>query len=184
MLLMAAVMGIGTSMIILQQPFLSSHGVGEDVGYEFVGLFLIPGQILAFGASLAAFRVSRALGVSTLVVLLSAVVLMTAIGLGAIDHLAAFAFYPPTTIGAAMAFIVISDYLNRRIPSANRATILSIHNMLFSFVAAGMELLLTVIGHWRGLPTAYWTGALVLAVVGDASARPLAAGSTAAKRCK
>ena len=66
----------------------------------------------------------------------------------------------------AMSFVVISDYLDRRIPSANRATILSIHNMLFSLVVAAMEALLTAIGDVRSLPAAYLTGAVILAVIG------------------
>ena len=61
---------------------------------------------------------------------------------------------------------MIADYLNRRIPSANRATILSIQNMIFSLVVAGMEALLTAIGDWRSLPAAYLTGAVILAIAG------------------
>ena len=103
---------------------------------------------------------------SRVVALMPLVVLITALGLGSIDHLAAFAFYPMTTLMFAMSFVVISDYLNRRIPSANRATILSIQNMIFSLIVAVMEALLTAIGYWRGLPTAYLTGAVILAVIG------------------
>ena len=162
MLLMAVVMGVGVSMIILQQPFLDSH----DVRYGFFGLFLMPGQFLSIAGSLLAYRLSVALGVSRLIALMPLVVLITAVGLGAIDHLAAFAFYPLTTLIFATSFVVISDYLNRRIPSGSRATILSIHNMLFSLMVGGMELLLTAVGFWQGLPFAYWTGAVFLAVVG------------------
>ena len=162
MLLMAVVMGVGVSMIILQQPFLDSH----DVSYGLFGPFLMPGQFLSIAGALLAYRISAALGVSRLIALMPLVVLTTAVGLGTVDHLAAWAFYPLTTLMFAMSFVVISDYLNRRIPSANRATILSIHNMLFSLVVAAMEALLTAIGDWRSLPTAYLTGAVLLAVFG------------------
>ncbi len=160
MLLMAVVMGVGVSMTILQQPFLDGH----EVRYGFYGFFLIPGQLLSIAGALLAYRVSEMLGLSRVILLIPVAVLTTAVGLGAIDHLAAFAFYPLTTAVFAMSFPIISDYLNRRIPSANRATILSIHSMLLSLVLVGMEPLLGVIGDWRGLPMAYRTGAVVLAV--------------------
>ncbi len=162
MLLLAVVMGVGVSMIILQQPFLDSH----HVTYGLFGPFLMPGQFLSIAGALLAYRVTAALGVSRVVALMPVVVLITALGLGSIDHLAAFAFYPMTTLMFAMSFVVISDYLNRRIPSANRATILSIQNMIFSLIVAVMEALLTAIGYWRGLPTACLTGAVILAVIG------------------
>ncbi len=162
MLLMAVVMGVGVSMIILQQPFLSSH----DVPYGLFGFILMPGQFLSIAGALLAYRIVTAIGVSRVVALMPLVVIGTAVGLGAIDHVAAFAFYPPTTLMFAMSFVVLADYLNRRIPSATRATVLSIQNMLFSLIVGITEILLTVIGDWRGLPTAYWTAAVLLAVTG------------------
>lgn len=163
MLLFAAVvMGIGVSMQILAQPFLASH----DVGYGNFGWFLIPGQLLAIGLSLAAYRVTAAIGLSRVIVLMPLLVLTTAVGLGAFDHLGAFAFYPLTTMVFAMSFPVISDYLNRRIPSSSRATILSIYSLLFSLMAAGMEPLLGAVGDAQGLPIAYRTAAIAMAVVG------------------
>ena len=116
--------------------------------------------------ALLAYRIVVAIGVSRLVALMPLVVIGTAVGLGAIDHVAAFAFYPPTTLMFAMSFVVMADYLNRRIPSATRATVLSIQNMLFSLIVGITEILLTVIGDWRGLPMAYWTAAVLLAVTG------------------
>lgn len=162
MVLMATVMGIGVSMIILQQPFLSSH----DVRYGLFGFFLMPGQFLSIVGALLAYRIVIAIGVSRLVAVMPLVVMGTAAGLGAIDHIAAFAFYPPTTLMFAMSFVVMADYLNRRIPSATRATVLSIQNMLFSLVVGVTEILLTAIGDWRGLPTAYWTAAVLVAATG------------------
>lgn len=162
MLLMAAVMGIGVSMIILQQPFLSSH----DVRYALFGFFLTPGQLLSIAGALLAYRLVHTLGVSGVIVLMPLAVLTTALGLGLIDHLAAFAFYPLTTLTFAMSFVVMSDYLNRRIPSTNRATILSIQNMIFSLTVAGIEPLLGWIGDNWGLPMAYRTAGILVVVVG------------------
>ncbi len=161
MLLTAGVMGVGVSMIILQQPFLDSH---EMPIWSF-GLFLTPGQLLSMVGALITYRVITLLGVSRIIVLMPIVVMITAVGLGAIDYVAAFAFYPLTTTMFAMSFVVISDYLNRRIPSANRATILSIHNMIFSLAVAGMEPLLGWLGDTWGLPLAYRAAAIIVVVL-------------------
>ena len=161
MLLTAGVMGVGVSMIILQQPFLSDH---EMPIWSF-GLFLTPGQLLSMVGALVTYRVLTLLGVSRIIILMPMVVMTTAVGLGAIDYVAAFAFYPLTTTMFAMSHVVISDYLNRRIPSANRATILSIHNMIFSLAVAGMEPLLGWLGDTWGLPVAYRAAAIIVAVL-------------------
>ncbi len=161
MLLTAGVMGVGVSMIILQQPFLSEH---EMPIWSF-GLFLTPGQLLSMVGALVTYRVLTLLGVSRIIILMPLVVMTTAVGLGAIDYVAAFAFYPLTTTMFAMSHVVISDYLNRRIPSANRATILSIHNMIFSLAVAGMEPLLGWLGDTWGLPVAYRIAAIIVAVL-------------------
>ena len=160
MLLMATVMGIGVGLQILQQPFLSSH----DVNYGNYGWFPMPGQVLSFFAALLAVRVISTLGLSRMVLLMPLAVMTTAVGLGSVNHIAAFAFYPLSTMMFALSFPLISDYLNRRIPSAQRATILSIHNLLFSLVVIIMEPTLGWIGDETSLPIAYRTAAVVLAV--------------------
>ena len=161
MILMATVMGIGVGMQILQQPFLSSH----DVSYGNFGWFPMPGQFLSFFGALFAFRIIAVVGLNRMVLLMPLVVMTTAVGLGMVDHVAAFAFYPLTTMVFAMSFPLISDYLNRRIPSGQRATILSIHNLLFSLVVVIAEPVLGWIGDDTSLPIAYRTAAVTVAVL-------------------
>lgn len=151
LLLSAAVMGVGTSVVFLEQPFLRDHGV--PVG--FFGLILAPGQLVAIAAAVLSYRATRILGLPRMVLFMPVPVLVTAAGLGAIDHVAAFAFYPITTAGLALIFPLVSDYLNRRIPSSHRATVLSIHQMIFSVIIAGVEVLILWVGDDFGLPAAY-----------------------------
>lgn len=161
LLLSAAVMGVGTSVVFLEQPFLRHHGV--SVG--FFGLILAPGQILAIAAAVLSYRATRTLGLSRMVLLMPVPVLVTAAGLGMIDHVAAFAFYPITTAGLALILPLVSDYLNRRIPSSHRATVLSIHQMIFSVIIAGVEVLILWVGDDFGLPAAYRVaGAVMIAL--------------------
>ena len=58
MLLTAGVMGVGVSMIILQQPFLSDH----DMPIWSFGVFLTPGQLLSMVAALVTYRVLTLFG--------------------------------------------------------------------------------------------------------------------------
>tara|TARA_Y100000588_G_C14253186_1_gene924339 strand:+ start:1079 stop:2344 length:1266 start_codon:yes stop_codon:yes gene_type:complete len=160
MLLMATVMGIGVGMQILQQPFLSHH----EVNYGNFGWFPMPGQALSFFAALLAVRIISVVGLVRLVVLIPVAVMTTAVGLGAVDHVAAFLFYPISTMMYALSFPLISDYLNQRIPSAQRATILSIHSLLFSLVLVIAEPVLGWIGDETSLLIAYRTAAIAIAV--------------------
>ena len=158
LLLSAAVMGVGTSVVFLEQPFLRDHGV--PVG--FFGLILAPGQLVAIAAAVLSYRATRTLGLPRMALLMPLPVLVTAAGLGAIDHVAAFAFYPITTAGLALIFPLVSDYLNRRIPSSHRATVLSIHQMIFSVIIAVVEVLILWVGDDFGLPAAYRVAGAVM----------------------
>ena len=162
LLLSAAVMGVGTSVVFLEQPFLRGHGV--PVG--FFGLILAPGQLLAIAAAVLSYRATRALGITRMVLFMPLPVLVTAAGMGMIDHVAAFAFYPITTAGLALIFPLVSDYLNRRIPSSHRATVLSIHQMIFSVIIAVVEVLILWVGDAFGLPAAYRVAIPIMIVLG------------------
>ena len=160
MLLAATVTGIGVSVQILQQPFLDSHGV--EVGQ--FGLFLTPGQLLGIAAALLAYRITARFGTNRVIFAMPLIVMTAATGLGAWDSLGAFVFYPLSSMVFSMSFPVISDYLNQRIPSASRATVLSLYQVIWSLVIAGMEPLLGAIGDAQGLPVAYRTAAILLAI--------------------
>lgn len=161
LLLSAAVMGVGTSIIFLEQPFLRDHGVPV----AFFGLIIAPGQLLAIAAAVLSYRATRALGLSRMVLFMPVPVLITAAGLGLIDHVAAFAFYPITTAGLALIFPLVSDYLNRRIPSSHRATVLSIHQMIFSVIIAVVEVLVLWVGGEFGLPMAYRVAGAIMVLL-------------------
>ncbi len=161
MLLAAAVMAVGISVSILAQPFLDSHDV--DVGN--FGWFLIPGNLLGIVAALVAYRVTAAIGVTRIFSLLPLAVIVTAAGLGAWDSLGAFVFYPIGGMVMAMSFPMIASYLNERIPSSQRATILSFHQLSFSLFTAVIEPVLGAIGDKWGLPVAYRVAAIVMALL-------------------
>ena len=63
-----------------------------------------------------------------------------------------------------MSFPVLSTYFNDRIPSASRATVLSIYQLTFSLFVAFFEPVLGWLADTRDFPTAYLVAAIILAV--------------------
>ena len=160
MLFAGFVMAIAVSFQILMQPYLRSHGVE----IKFIGVLQVPEQILGIVAALFAYRLVGLIGVGRTMLLCPVAVLVAAIGLGSFDHIAAFAFYPLTGLVFAMSFPVLSTYFNDRIPSASRATVLSIYQLTFSLFVAFFEPILGWLADTRDFPTAYLVAAIILAV--------------------
>ena len=160
MLLAATVMSFSMCLSILTQPFLSSH----DVAIGNFGWLLAPGTILGIGASLMAYRITAKVGVNRVVALLPVGVMTVAVGLGAWNSVFAFVFLSVNSMVNAFAFPLVSDYLNQRIPSGQRATILSFYQLLFSLMLAPLEPVLGIIADDAGLQTAYRVAGILTAI--------------------
>ena len=161
MLLAAVIVATTMCVDILKQPFLDSHGV--DVGN--LWLWLVPGTVLGMAASLNAHRLVARFGAAALMVVLPLVILLSLGLLGTFDSLGAWAIVPVVAMASSMTYPLVSGYLNQRIPSSQRATILSMYQLLFALVVAGLEPLAGWVADERGLPVAYRTLAIILALV-------------------
>lgn len=139
LVLSSLVMGLTFAPTIFTQPFLADHGV--DVGI--LGFLLTPVRVMGMIGALVAYRVTARLG--TRGAFLAAPLLMGSayLVLGAWDSVYAFAAFPLVAFMNSLLLPTASDYLNRRIPSNQRATILSLRTMLASLWAA---LLLPALG--------------------------------------
>ncbi len=160
MFLAATIVAVGMCVSILTQPFLSSH----NVNVAHFGWYLVPGNLLGMAAALWAYRVTARFGVNRVIAALPLIVMATSVGLGAFDSLYAFVFIPLCGMVYSFSFPVVSDYLNKRIPSGQRATILSFYQLLFSLMLAPLEPLLGWIADEAGLQAAYRTVAIIVAV--------------------
>ena len=160
MLFAGFVMAIAVSFSILAQPFLRSH----DIGIDIIGFLQVPGQLVGIVAALFAYRLVGLIGVGRTMLLLPVIVLVAAIGLSSFDNIWAFAFYPLTGLVFAMSFPVLSTYFNDRIPSASRATVLSIYQLTFSLFVVFFEPVLGWLADTRDFATAYMVAAIILAV--------------------
>ncbi|MFN0094973.1 MAG: MFS transporter [Dehalococcoidia bacterium] len=167
MILAASIVATTMCIDILKQPFLDSHGV--DVGDLWI--WLIPGTLVGMGASLNAHKLIARFGSQAVVIAVPMVVLFALGLLGTFDSLGAWALVPVVAGASSFTYPLVSGYLNSRIPSSQRATILSMYQLLFALIVAGLEPLAGWIADEHGLPIAYRWLAVILAV----SAAPLLA---------
>lgn len=158
LLLTGSIAALTVSTFILVQPFLLSHGV--DVAN--LGWFGVPGHLIGIAAALTAYRLVAALGIVRVVLLLALVPAASLAALGSIDHLGAFAFYPLLSAVWGLSQPVVSTYVNDRVPSAQRATVLSFGQLVMSLAIAPVEPAMGAVADARGLQAAYRLGLVVL----------------------
>ena len=161
--LVAASIAAMSAVFIFGQPYLRGHGVATgDVGW-----FLVFSQVGAVVASLVAHRIARGLGWRVAFTLLPISAIFVLGGLAGADTLWAFPLIPAGAMVQALYMPMASDYVNQRVDSAHRATVLSFQSLVTSLILAPLELTLGVFAHRQGLPFAFGVGAgfvLVIAV--------------------
>jgi MFS family permease len=161
-LLWSALTAISLSVTILMQPFLADH----DVDVSLYGWLAAPGIAVAMAGSLMAGRLSSALGQVRLICLLPILPLFAMVVIGAFDTVYAYAAFPLLSLTRGLAQPTFSDFVNRRVGSAQRATILSIQALLFSLMLAPLEPGLGRIADTVSIPRAFSVAALLLVVIG------------------
>ena len=160
LLLSSLVTALAFGPQLFMQPFLTGHGV--DVG--FVGFLQTPVRVAAMVGALIAYWATARLG--TRGVFLAAPLVMGAayLWLGAWDAVHAFAAFPLAAFMHSLLLPTAADYLNRRIPSNQRATVLSLRTMLVSLWAALLEPALGVTADMLSLRAVFWVSAGVVGI--------------------
>lgn len=138
---------------LLFQPFLRSH----DVPYAVIGVLTVPVELTGAGGALVGGRLSRRFGVhgASLIAVVGVVSGLTL--LAAVDHVAAMVGFVVAVATRSTLFPVISAYINDRVTSDVRATVLSVSPF--------------------GMALAFGLGAAAAGVAGDASMRFTFAGA-------
>jgi len=135
-LLTGSVLLAGTfGPVVLIQPFLIEH----DVNNVLFGVYQAPLRLVSVIAALVAFRVSARMGVGPLLATAGAAIVICYGGLAGIQSTAAFGFFGLSSLMAGLTRPAIDGYLNQRIDSAQRATVLSVMQLLFAFQVAFFE---------------------------------------------
>jgi len=146
--------------VIFIQPFLTRH----DVGVSDLGLFQVPMRVLALVGALSAYRISAVLGERRTMVLMPVALFGGYALLGSWDATYAYVAFPVVSLLSMMANPIVADYLNRVIPSEQRATMLSMRQLLFSFLVVPIAPLLGFVADEVSLMGAFWASALLVAV--------------------
>lgn len=135
-LLIGAVLLTGTfGPVVLVQPFL----IEQDVSTGFFGVLQAPLRATTVIGALLAFRVGGMLGTGRLLLMACVGIIASYSGLALIDASPAFAFFGISSLMAGLSRPVIDAYLNERIPSDRRATVLSLMQLAFSLQVAFFE---------------------------------------------
>ncbi len=160
----AAILLAGTAYAALEavhyvvQPYLSNRGV--EVGALF-SLLQAPMWLAGLLGSLAAARIGSALGPVASLVALPVAGGCAFFALAAAPGLTAFAAFPLIFAFSASLEPIASGYVNRRISSERRATVLSIKNMVASLLMAGLAPAIGYATDARGLSWAFALAGLV-----------------------
>lgn len=143
MILLGVTFAIATvPSYILLQPFLRGHGVPISL----FGVLRLPNQALAAAGSLFAYRLPRILGFARSQGMLVAVTAAVLIAMSAVDHIVALIGFGLIGLALTLRRLPAMDYVNRRIDSDTRATILSVPPLGQGLLFA----ILLPLGGWLG----------------------------------
>jgi MFS family permease len=140
------------SLLVFMQPLLARHSVSVGL----YGLLQMPVRAVSMAGALGAHRASRTFGTRA-VLLATPLALGGAFALmGTIDSVYAFAAFLIVALFSQMLVPITTDYLNQRIPSQQRATILSGREMLMNLWSIWLIPLLGFIADQRSLLAVFW----------------------------
>ncbi|MEE9278221.1 MAG: MFS transporter, partial [Dehalococcoidia bacterium] len=146
----------------LTQPFLLAHGV--NVGWTFSAL-QVPLRLMGVVGALAAFWFVARNGEVRTLIMLPCLGIAAYAGLALWDELGALGFLAVVGLLRSAAFPIITGYINRRVPSDQRATVLSFNQMGFSLLLAPLVPALGISADKIDLPTGFAVAAATLAAL-------------------
>jgi MFS family permease len=139
--------------LIFQQPFLHDHGVGTGN----LGLWQAPIRAAGIVAALLAYQVVSRLGQRGALFALPAMLVIANLAMAGIDSSLAVSGFLAMGLVAGMHPPIIATYVNDRIPSERRATILSVQSVVASGILAVCEPIGGIIADQFGLRAVFLT---------------------------
>jgi predicted MFS family arabinose efflux permease len=150
-------------MIILVQPFLLSHDF--TVGWEF-SLLQLPLWVGSALGGLLAFRLLRLGGAPGALAIVALLATIGFAGAAAWDHVGALAFIALIPLARSVTAPLTIGYINHRVPSGQRATVLSLNLMVYSVALVPIMPILGLVADRLDLPATF---AVAAALVGGIS---------------
>jgi MFS family permease len=159
-ILFVGVIAIGSiGPIFFFQPFLAEHGVDTS---EF-GLWQTPMRVVAIFGALAAPRIVFELGERRTFYLMPVVLIASYLVLATWGSLYAQVAFLSMNFIWVMSQPVLTDYVNKRVPSEQRATVVSLTNLVRSFVLIPCAPLMGVLADEVSSTAPFWAGAILVA---------------------
>lgn len=150
-------------MIILIQPFLLSHDV--TIGWEF-SLLQVPMWLGSVLGGLLAFRLLRLGGTPGALAIVALLATIGFAGAAAWHHIGALAFIALIPLARSVSGPLTIGYINHRVPSDQRATVLSLNLMVYSVALVPIMPVLGLVADRIDLPATF---AVAAALVGGLS---------------
>jgi MFS family permease len=135
------------SPLVFQQPFLDHHNVGTGS----LGIWQAPVRGVGIAAALGAHQILSRAGYRASFYALPVTIAICSFALAGIDHAWAFVAFLGMGGVAGIQNPMLSTYVNKRIPSERRATILSVQGVAGSFMLAGSQPIAGIIADQFGL---------------------------------
>ncbi|MBT5773100.1 MAG: hypothetical protein HOH95_01870 [Dehalococcoidia bacterium] len=127
---------------LLFQPFLRAHGVP----FALIGVLTVPVELVGAGGALISGRLVRRVGVHAVGAVAMAGVVGGLLLLAGVDHVGAMVGFVGAAIARGLLFPAIGAYINDRVPSDVRATVLSVTPFGTALVFAVMASVAGVVG--------------------------------------
>jgi cyanate permease len=146
------------------QPFLLSHGM--EVGLAFSAI-QVPIRIAGMVGALVSFWLVVRAGELRAIVAAPLVAVVGYAGLALWNSLWAISLLALVGFARAACRPIVSGYINRRIPSAQRATVLSLHQLAFGLLLVPIVPVVGLAADRIALPAGFAAAALFLAGLGS-----------------
>lgn len=146
---------------VFQQPFLKHHGVS----IADLGLWQAPVRVCGILASLFAYKFVSRVGQRGAFFALPAMLIVCNFALAGIDHSWIAVSFLGMGAVAGMQSPALATYINKRIPSERRATILSVQSVVGNFILAGMNPIAGIVADTFGLRAVFLLFAVLTLLV-------------------
>jgi MFS family permease len=150
--------------MIFMQPFLAEHGVST----ENLGLWQAPVRAAGMVAALMAYRFVSAAGEKAAFFAMPLTLGVCYLLLAGVNQVWIVLAFLPVGMIAGSQNPVLASYINRRIPSERRATMLSVQSLVASILIAGTEPAAGLLADEFGLRATFLVFGAVTAIVAPA----------------
>ena len=148
--------------IFFFQPFLLNH----DIALGQVGFWQTPARLAGIVGAVGAYRILATLGPRRTFYLMPDVLFASYALLAVWDSVYAQLAFPFMNMMVFLSQPAVTDYINRRVPTDQRATMISLTNLIRAAVLIPAAPLLGLLADEVSLAASFWAGGAMIAVLG------------------